>query len=541
MGNVLSSIKGTYQTICVAAKALLALNANFQEVLARASRDPGLPARNPTSSYWLDDPPFPHLVDARSEEFPEHADVAIIGSGITAAAVARSLLLEAVRRDDALPRVVVLEARQLTSGATGRNGGHIKPASYADYALLKQKFGPDRAAAIVRFQRQHLTRLPELCRAEHIDLAECRDVETIDLFLDTPSFDKYSKEVEELRNLIPEAIHTISDRKEAQEKFHAGEHVVGAISYRAGALWPYRFVASIWRSLLSQFPTALSIETTTPVQSISSASEDSDPYPFHLHTPRGTLRARQVVHATNAFAGHLVPGLRAKMTGLRAHMSAQRPGAAFPSDARGERSWSIMYGAGFDYMTQRPSSPSPQSSLLSGDLMLGGGFFRSPEQGLDQMGVWDDSQTDALTATHLNGILPAVFGAQNWGVDAPEGRLVKMWSGTICFTADAVPFVGKLDPRLTGRAAPSSSKQKQQPGPEPGEWIAAGYHGDGMIYAWLCGTAVGLMLAGSEEEDVPERPGQPGGRVAEWLPRELRVTYERVRKISLADLAGELE
>lgn len=211
------SIINTFKTVSAVIKAFIALNSDFLGVLARASRDPGLPASAPTSSYWLDDPPFPDLVDVRSDKLPESADVAVIGSGITAVAVARAYLLEAQRKNKPSGNVVVLEARQLASGATGRNGGHIKPASYADYGLLKKKFGADRAAAIIRFQRKHLAILPELCRAEHIDVAECRDVETVDLFLDRPSFEKYSKEVEEFSKIVPEAIHTISNSKEAQE------------------------------------------------------------------------------------------------------------------------------------------------------------------------------------------------------------------------------------------------------------------------------------------------------------------------------------
>lgn len=217
MGNIIAIIREAYKTISAAIKAFIALNADFLEVLARASKPPGLPVAAPTQSYWLADPPYPELVDIRSEKLPEFCDVAIIGSGITAAAVARTLLVEAQRKNDALGRVVVLEARQLTSGATGRNGGHIKPSSYLDYALLKKKFGAARAAAIVRFQRQHLTHIPNLCRAERFDVAECRDVESVDLFLDTPSFEKWSKEVDELKSAVPEAVHTVSNSKEARE------------------------------------------------------------------------------------------------------------------------------------------------------------------------------------------------------------------------------------------------------------------------------------------------------------------------------------
>jgi glycine/D-amino acid oxidase-like deaminating enzyme len=40
-----------------------------------------------------------------------------------------------------------------------------------------------------------------------------------------------------------------------------------------------------------------------------------------------------------------------------------------------------------------------------------------------------------------------------------------------------------------------------------GEWIAAGFSGEGMTWAWLCGAAVGIMIAGSEEEELPAEPG----------------------------------
>lgn len=351
------------------------------------------------------------------------------------------------------------------------------------------------------------------------------------------------------------------------------EGVVGAVSYPAGAIWPYRLVTSIWKRLLDDFPDSLTIETNTPVKSITTSAKgksSSRPnFPYAIETARGVIHARHVVHATNAWASHLVPGLRSRITGARAHMSAQMPGDAFPSRPKGDRSWSVFYsGGGFDYVTQRPAaSPSPSSSHPShssgkdkkpasaaGDLMLGGGFMRSPGQGMDQVGIYNDGdQPDALTTTHLFGILPAIF-APNWGRGA---ELKQLWTGIIGMTGDLVPFVGRLDEKMTGRkvvrrrrgsrASRSSDSGRVEALRDPGEWIAAGYSGEGMVWAWLSGTALGVMMADTdgerrdneEEDEVEDIPGQPRGLLKDWFPEELGVSRARLRTAHVSNLAEQ--
>lgn len=89
----------------------------------RAAIPVTLPRDNPTPSYWQDPPDG--IADLRSTtSLPETADVVIIGSGITGAAVAWHLLQEqgASEQQQRRQTIVMLEARQACSGATGRNG-----------------------------------------------------------------------------------------------------------------------------------------------------------------------------------------------------------------------------------------------------------------------------------------------------------------------------------------------------------------------------------------------------------------------------------
>ena len=84
----------------------------------RAAIPPGLPRSNPTESYWQSTGMIDTIADHRTTlELPGSADVVIIGSGISGASIAFNVLdLEPTTR------VVVLEARQACSGASGRNG-----------------------------------------------------------------------------------------------------------------------------------------------------------------------------------------------------------------------------------------------------------------------------------------------------------------------------------------------------------------------------------------------------------------------------------
>lgn len=301
------------------------------------------------------------------------------------------------------------------------------------------------------------------------------------------------------------------------------------MTYRAGAIWAYRFVVSIWNDLLRRFPKSLSIETNTPVESISVHKSGPESYPYAVLTSRGTIYTQHVVHATNAFASQFVPGLRSKIVGARAHMSAQRPGEQFP-DTEGARSWGVVYGGAFDYVTQRP----PTTDGGQGDLMIGGGFMRSLKQGVDQVGAYDDGVLDGLTTSHISGIFPSIFSPK-WG----QGSVVKqMWSGIIGLTGDNLPFVGRLDTALTGRKIRTQHRESR--GVEDcGEWIAAGWAGEGMVWAWLAGSALGIMIAGKENEELPESRGRLGGAVESWLPEELLPSSKRLRSADISQLASQ--
>jgi FAD dependent oxidoreductase len=112
---------GSYLLSRSSASHFLSISVLFQRTCSkmdeRAAIKVTLPRPNSTISYWQD-PPVPELADYLSSLLvPETADTVIIGSGITGSLTAWNLLQYPDQG-----HMIMLEARQTCSGATGRNG-----------------------------------------------------------------------------------------------------------------------------------------------------------------------------------------------------------------------------------------------------------------------------------------------------------------------------------------------------------------------------------------------------------------------------------
>jgi glycine/D-amino acid oxidase-like deaminating enzyme len=270
----------------------------------------------------------------------------------------------------------------------------------------------------------------------------------------------------------------------------------GIVAGPAGALWPYKYVTGILAHLLEKHPAQFRIEEHTPVLAIYDDTASPTPT-YKVETNRGTIKARHVIHCTNAHVSHLVPGMRGRIIPVRGQMSAQTPGDRFPCQAAAH-SWLFNYDRGFDYLTQLPK----------GQMMLGGGFAHGEHGGLAELGVATDSEMSLYIDIHLSGALSAVFGRENWG--RVDGESVQaMWSGNMAFSSDGLPWVGRLPGAATRRA-------------ENGEWVCAAFGGEGMVQAWLCGRALATMLLVGDGMLV-----KGGDTDLSWFPHQLLCSRER--------------
>ena len=241
-------------------------------------------------------------------------------------------------------------------------------------------------------------------------------------------------------------------------------------------------------------------------------------------------------------------------------MTAQRPGNLLtPSTLDGYRSY-VFYRneLGYDYLTQLPEGEY--------ELMLGGGTAAAGDElFLKEIGITDDGKYCKQLVTHLSGSLPVYFGHRNWGAECVpnekferegwfQGRVKSIWSGIISISADGLPWVGRLPAKLSGRKTPPTSSTPQSKTnfthtssasskealiatssmpltASPGEWVTASYTGEGMVHAWLCATALGSMILGTETK----------GGIMHWFPEVMEVSEARWKKAKIEDLMGALD
>ncbi|TVY54829.1 putative oxidoreductase OrdL, partial [Lachnellula cervina] len=473
---------------------------------ARASIPVSLPHPSPTTSYWQD-PPSPIAAHESSSRLPEEADVVIIGSGITGAAVAWNLLQKQVsehRRGGS--KIVMLEARGACSGATGRNGGHTKAASYRSFPDNVQTMGKAEAIKIARMELANIRATHAFAEMHGIE-CEARRCDTVDVIYDEVEWKRCIEAVTLMREVFTEpgdsegvARYKLWGAEEARERFLVrgegmrSETVRGAVSYEAGSISGYAFGTGVLTLCLER---GLQLYTYTPALNLTKAEAQDGTRYWEINTAKGLLKAKNVVLATNGYTAHLLPLFQGKIVPLRGQVTAHRPGSAMPVSGL-DTTYSFIYRHGYEYMVPRPAhSPFP------GDIIIGGGLARAADEGLSEYGETDDGKLNGEISAYLAETTERYFGERVWGVDDEvKGRVRREWTGVMGYSADGCPFVGGV------------------PGMD-GVWVAAAFQGHGMVFCWESARAlVGIMAGGREEVEVRE-----------WFPGVFGVTEERLGRV----------
>lgn len=449
----------------------------------RASIPPGLPRPNPTVSYWQD-PPSQLANHRTTPDLPKTTDILVVGSGITGSSLAYNILNRPSSHS-----VLLLEARTACSGATGRNGGHTKCASYRDILDNVRDLGEEEAAKITRLQYNTMRAIHTFAK-EHGIQCDSLQGDTVDVFYDQGQVEKARNAVAKIKRVLgekdPAARYIFYSPEETEKKFLA-QGSLGSLQYEAGSLSAYKFVTGVLDLALKK---GLNLQTETPALKIA-RSEDCQKG-WTVYTPRGEVKAKKLLLATNGYTAHLYPTLQGVIVPLRGHMTAQRPGSGIPKEGLGG-TYSFIYDSNYEYMI-----PRPPGSKFAGDIMIGGGAARAPNEGLFEWGETDDTTTDDFIRSYLEDCTKKYFGT-NWGEDDPEGRLRKAWTGVMGFSADGFPLVGQV----------------------PGEedlYVAASFQGNGMV---LCFEIARALVAIMNEEDERE--------LNRWFPKAFRMTSERTK------------
>lgn len=265
---------------------------------------PPVPYREPTYYEASAGPATrypPLLGDAR-------ADVAIVGAGFTGLTAALHLAAAGFT-------VIVLEAQEVGSGGSGRNGGLMVPGQRRDQLYLEQRLGQRTARGLFEMYLEARAHLLGLIETHQIDC----DLQQG--FLHAAHKARY---VGELRNYAEHLVKhyeygsvRILDRAEAAKEIGTDAYFGAYADANGGHLHPLKLVRGIARAATDA---GARICEQSPVVAV-----EGDHKRPAVRTASGRIEAAFVVIATDAYSAGLSAGLDRHVLPIDAYVIATAP------------------------------------------------------------------------------------------------------------------------------------------------------------------------------------------------------------------------
>ncbi|KAM5343723.1 hypothetical protein ACJ41O_012260 [Fusarium nematophilum] len=422
-----------------------------------------IPVPDATQPFWRTE--LHQLDNHRSTaDLPTECDVVIIGAGFAGASLAHYIYED----NPSPPSVVILEAREACSGATGRNGGHLKPDVYFNVPKYIKKYGVKAAVDVANFEASQVLAVKELVEKENID---CEF--TLTRACDATLHEGLANETEEaFKELARSGVANLKDvhftPREHAERVSGVKGALTCFTFTAGHVWPYKLVMHLLNGAVQK---GANLQTHTPVTRLS-----EKPLPngrWEVKTERGTIKAKKILLATNAYTSRVAPQFKNHIVPVRGICSRIKvpDGKTAPFLPQ---TYSIRYGPSmYDYLIPRND----------GSIIVGGAKPNFWSDRSHWYNVSDDSKLIEPAKSHFDGLMQRSFmGWENSGAYTD-----KVWTGIMGYSSDYMPYVGDV------------------PG-KPGQMVLAGFSGHGMPLILLSAKAIVQMLRHGksyEETGVP--------------------------------------
>jgi glycine/D-amino acid oxidase-like deaminating enzyme len=362
-------------------------------------------------------------------------DVAIIGGGYTGLSAALHLA-------QAGASCVVLEARAIGWGASGRNGGQVIAGLKYDPDDLIAHFGPEAGQAMVRTVGGSADMLFDLVEQHGIDCDAVRNG-WIQAAHCGRALARQKNRAAQWNALGAQT--EILDAPGIAALTGAQDYVGGWLDRRGGKIQPLKFAFGLARVAAAR---GAHVFVQSPVHHMAHTQGM-----WHLSTPRGGLTARQVIIGTNGYTDRLWPSLKESVVPAYSVQISTVPLA--PDLLR-----TVLPGGQSLSETRRVLRYSQVDA--AGRLVIG---TRGPER--DQA-TYRDARS---LIRDMEGLFPQLRGV----------RLDHVWTGRVAMTADHLPHLHHL---------------------AEGAYAALGYNGRGVALATLMGRLLALKAGGATDTEI---------------------------------------
>lgn len=385
------------------------------------------------TSLWMStavSPPRTKMLTANLK-----TQVAIIGAGFTGLSAA--LHLRELGYD-----VVVLEAKEIGFGASGRNGGQVNPGLKIAPDQLAKKFGTEKALQIFKATEKSADFVFDLVKKYKLNC----ELERTGFLYASENKNMLTKTQSRFSWLKSQGIKAeMLDAKETADRVGHNIYCGSLFDPRGGAVHPLSYVRELGSAVLSN---GGEIYTDSPVTSVKKINEN-----WCLTTLNGLVEAEQVLFCTNAYTDMLKgitlwPKLAQSIVPLYSFQVATKP---------------------LSDNLRKTILPAGHTVSNTRRLML---YYRFDKQGrfmVGGRGSGEDKQ-DITGFKHLISKVGELFPTlKNHEIDF-------YWGGRVAITTDGLPHIHN---------------------PVVGIFAGLGLNGRGVAMGTLLGKWLALAVAGS--------------------------------------------
>jgi len=261
---------------------------------------------NEKESFYHNSISFPNLSSNLDNNF--EVDVCVIGGGLTGISSALNLANKGYS-------VILLEARKIGWGASGRNGGQLGIGMRKNQFFLEKKLGINHAKQLWKLGLEAVEEAKDCIKKYKIDCALKKGV------LTAGYYKKNKKELLEEMDYIQKNYdfdkYEFLNSKKIKEEINSKKYYSGLLNKGSYHLNPLKFLLGLTNQLINL---NVNIIENTPVTSIAETTDG-----VKIITKKNIVKAKYVVVGCNGYLDKLLGKIRNKFMPINNYMIATEP------------------------------------------------------------------------------------------------------------------------------------------------------------------------------------------------------------------------
>jgi glycine/D-amino acid oxidase-like deaminating enzyme len=334
-------------------------------------------------------------------DLPKEARIVIVGAGYAGLSAALELHNHGIE-------CIVLDANEPGYGGSSRNGGMVSGGVNVGKRYLAKAMSPDEAAPYLNDAADAFSHIEALIEREKIECNWTRSGYFLGAWCKS-HYDSMASKMDTLNENAQSEAYLVPPERQREEigsDYYRGGMVIG----RAAILHPALYFKGLLDLCTAK---GIRIASKTPVNKLTPTGPN-----WTVETSRGTIKANDVIIATNGYTGDVTPQFKRRVVPVGSYIIATE-----------------------ELQPEIATSLSPKNRSIADTRRVLTYYRMSPDGkrlifgGRAKFGHTDPVETASILYEFMTDRFPQLKGVS----------ITHAWTGNVAFTLDEMPHMGKMD------------------------------------------------------------------------------------------------